>query len=789
MKRLADRKSRERVAVISVILLCALVAMAVLAPVALAQRVSFKPASGSPVRVGSGPVSVAVGDFNEDGINDMVVANANDNTISVFLGNGDGTFHQAPNSPIGVNSCLLDPLCNGVPLALAVGTFNSKKDQHLGIAVTNIPVNAGCLASAKLHNLPLQDVCSAVAILTGDGHGAFSGSNLPFYSNNFDTGGHLPTSVATGDFNNDGYADLAIANLDSGTVSILTGKGDGSFNSPSTIPVGSRPTSVAVGDFNGDQVLDLAVANGGDGTVTILTGNGDGTFRTSATFSVGNRPVSIAVRDLNGDGILDLAVANSTDSTVSVLLGNGNGTFQPAKNFGVGALPISVGIGDFNGDGKPDIAAVNRLSDVVTILLGDGSGSFAASNHIPVGNNPFSVAVKDFNGDGVDDIAVANLSSNTASVLLNNTDTTPPVTTAAATPGPNGNGWNNSGVAVTLTSTDSEPNGTGVKEIHYAIGSGTPIVIAGESVTVNFNTEGIFTLSYFAVDKAGNVEAAHSLTTRIDLTPPAISSSQSPPANPAGWNNSNVTVSFSCSDALSGIDTCTAPIVVSTEGAGQVETGTAADKAGNTATTTRTINLDKTPPVLTMPTLAPSYLLNSSLTLTFGAADALSGMATMQATLNGTPVTSGSTVTLTRLATNIFTLTAADVAGNTSTQTATFAVVYNFIGFLPPIPNDGSGLFKLGSTVPVKFQLTDAKGAVISTAVAHLTIQMISGNTLLGTPIDATASGNADVGDLFRFGGTQYVFNWSTKPVSVGTWQLQAQLDDGTVHTVVLGTK
>jgi hypothetical protein len=190
-----------------------------------------------------------------------------------------------------------------------------------------------------------------------------------------------------------------------------------------------------------------------------------------------------------------------------------------------------------------------------------------------------------------------------------------------------------------------------------------------------------------------------------------------------------------------------------------------------------------------MPTFAPSYLLNASLTFNFGATDALSGVASMQATFNGTPITSGTTLTLMHLTTNTFTLTATDVAGNTATQTSTFAVVYNFIGFLPPIPNDGSGLFKLGRTVPVKFQLTDAKGALISTAVAHLTIQMISGNTLQGTPIDASAPGNADVGDLFRFDGTQYIFNWSTQPLSIGTWQLQARLDDGTVHTVIIGFK
>jgi len=797
MKTLQATKAGRWVVLISTIFLRGALVTLVLAPIASAQRVSFSLAPNAPIGLRPGPIAIAVGDFNEDGNNDLVVANANNNTITILLGNADssgkadGTFHQSSQGPLGVNNCFADPTCNGVPLSIAVGYFNlknePKSDPHHDIAVTNIPVNADCLIKTVTNQLPLAQVCSAVAIFLGDGKGNFS-SNNSYISNNPPTG--LPTSVAVGDFNGDGYPDLAIANFDSGTIAIFTGKGDGSFNSPSTIPVGFRSTSIAVGDFNGDGKLDLAVANADAASITILTGNGDGTFTTGGNFGVGNRPVSVAAKDVNGDGILDLVVANSTDSTVSVLLGNGNGTFQPARNFGVGGSPISVGIGDFNGDGKSDIAVVNRLSDSVTILLGDGTGSFVAGNHAAVGSNPFSVAVGDFNGDAVDDLAVANLSSNTASILLNNSDTTPPVTTASPPmPAPNGNGWNNTSVAVTLSSTDSEANGTGVKEIHYAINSGTPVVVAGASATINFTTEGIFSLSYFGVDNAGSTEAAHTLTVQIDETPPTITSSQSPPANAAGWNNSDVTVSFTCSDALSGIDTCTAPITVSTEGAGQVETGTAKDKAGNTATTSRTINLDKTPPVLTMPVFAASYLLNSTYTFNFGATDALSGIATMQATFNGNPITSGTTVTLTHLAINTFTLAASDVAGNTATQTATFAVVYNFIGFLPPIPNDGSGLFKLGSTVPVKFQLTDVNGTLISTAACHLTIQMISNNTLIGTPIDATAPGNADVGDLFRFDGTQYIFNWSTKPVSTGTWQLQARLDDGTVHTVVMGTK
>jgi hypothetical protein len=128
-----------------------------------------------------------------------------------------------------------------------------------------------------------------------------------------------------------------------------------------------------VGDFNGDGKLDLAVAIMGNpnsnGSVDVLLGNGDGTFQAGTSYVVGSRPNSIAVGDFNGDGKVDLAVANQSSDSVSVLAGNGDGTFQPAVNFGAGSFPYSVAVGDFNGDGKPDLAVASAGSNNVTILM------------------------------------------------------------------------------------------------------------------------------------------------------------------------------------------------------------------------------------------------------------------------------------------------------------------------------------------------------------------------------------------------------------------------------------
>jgi hypothetical protein len=133
-----------------------------------------------------------------------------------------------------------------------------------------------------------------------------------------------------------------------------------------------------VGDINGDGNPDLAVANRGSndvpGSVSVLLGNGDGTFQAPLNLAVDSGPNSVAVGDFNGDGKLDLATANSGSypdfvGTVSVLLGNGDGAFQAARTFGVGAGPYSVAVGDFNGDGRPDLATASTYDKNVSVLI------------------------------------------------------------------------------------------------------------------------------------------------------------------------------------------------------------------------------------------------------------------------------------------------------------------------------------------------------------------------------------------------------------------------------------
>jgi len=237
--------------------------------------------------------------------------------------------------------------------------------------------------------------------------------------------GANPHAVVAADLNGDGRLDLVVANHDSGSITVLLGKPDGTFSPGVDYGVGQGPRALATGDFNGDGILDLAVLNSGDNSVSILQGMGDGTFQIMVTLAVGNMPTAAVVGDFNHDGKLDLAIANgATPGSVSILLGNGDGSFQPHHDYGTGDSPAALAAGDFNADGILDLIVANQSSSTVSILLGSGDGTFQTHVDYASGNAPVSVALGDFNGDGILDAAVANASDRSVSVLLGNADGT-----------------------------------------------------------------------------------------------------------------------------------------------------------------------------------------------------------------------------------------------------------------------------------------------------------------------------------------------------------------------------
>jgi sugar lactone lactonase YvrE len=352
-------------------------------------------AAGSPLPTGAAPYAVATGDLNGDGFADFVVANYNDGTLTVFLGNGLGVFAAQRAIPVGAE-----------PEGIAAADVNG--DGKLDLIVTNTGD-------------------STVGVLLGNGDGTFQ-TQVTYGTN------EGPAGIVVADFNHDGKLDIATSNYYAADVSILLGNGDGTFQAGVTYAAGNAPRTLTSADFNGDGNIDLAVANQSDNTVSILFGNGDGTFQAQLLYPTGASPQGLAVADFNGDGIPDLAIGNNgtggETGNLGIMLGLDGGGFGNMAVYATGGGPLGPVVADFNGDGIPDVAVENFNDDSESILLGNGDGTFQTQSTFLVGTNPYAAAIGDFNGDGYPDLAISNFSSNNETILLDQVTSTATATLA-----------------------------------------------------------------------------------------------------------------------------------------------------------------------------------------------------------------------------------------------------------------------------------------------------------------------------------------------------------------------
>jgi tetratricopeptide (TPR) repeat protein/uncharacterized protein YjdB len=303
------------------------------------------------------PVSLAAGSLNaiNNAYPDLAVASQTTNTVSILLGNGDGTF-----------SSFQTYITGNRPSAIALGTFNSNTNPYLGFVVTNFSDNS-------------------FSVFTGNGDGTFTqvrGSPFPLPSGQ--TG---PIAVTVADFNQDGIPDLAILNQTSNNVTILEGNGDGTFKLVSNTPLatGKFPVAIASGTLGGSTGPALAISNQNDNSVTVYLGKGNGTFvaASQSPFATGAPPSGITIADLANTSEGGIAVTVPSANTVLGFLDEGGGIFSTGVNSPAGSDPGAIIVGDFTGSTYPDVVVANNIpaaDGLVTLIVSPASYIPGASN-------------------------------------------------------------------------------------------------------------------------------------------------------------------------------------------------------------------------------------------------------------------------------------------------------------------------------------------------------------------------------------------------------------------------
>ena len=343
---------------------------------------------------GTGPVSIAVGDLDGNGSQDLVVANSTSDDVAILL----GVAHTTP-----INLSLAGTVTVGAtfqPSDVVRADFNG--DGLLDLAVAN-----------RNHD--------SYSVALGAPGGTFSAAVETSIAL-----GSAPVALVAADFDDDGDVDLAVLTLTTHAVVLLHGTGTGRFTGSGTVllPPGTAPVALVAADFNRDGRLDLAVTNSLLGTVSLALGNGGMTFGAAVSYPL---PVSfqgsaMTVTDLNDDGKLDLAVTGATTGDVAILLGDGLGAFAAATtaNVAAGANLSGILATDVDRDGDVDLVTVNNTAGQVAVLLGNGDGTFGAPASTAVGADATAVVGGDFNRDGRVDLAVTLAGTGQVAILIGN---------------------------------------------------------------------------------------------------------------------------------------------------------------------------------------------------------------------------------------------------------------------------------------------------------------------------------------------------------------------------------
>ncbi len=353
------------------------------------------------IPVGKEPGAIAVADVNHDGKPDIIVANVDDGTVSVLLGDGKGHFRPAPGSPFP---------CNANPNDIAVADMNGDGNPDLVIANHQTPY---------------------ITVLLGDGKGGFKPSaHSPFATKSYPH----PHGVAVGDFTGDGKPAVVTDSWGNNQILLIPTDGKGNLILPGEFfPADLHTDSgVRAADFNRDGHLDIVTVNQSAGVVGLLLGDGKGGFRKApgSPLPAGDTPWMFTVGDVNGDGNPDVAVIpyerdmhDRRNLGVTVLLGDGKGglTTMRGSPFSLAGCkgPDGVAVGDIRGNGSRDIVVACVQNDRLFFFMGTGNGTFQVSRwSVPTGWGWPGLALADLTGNGKDDVIVSNNNQGTITILF-----------------------------------------------------------------------------------------------------------------------------------------------------------------------------------------------------------------------------------------------------------------------------------------------------------------------------------------------------------------------------------
>lgn len=341
---------------------------------------------------GSAPFNVAHGDFNGDGLPDVVTANYGSNNVSFLIRNTTNTgFNPKVDYPVGIT-----------PRMVIVADFNG--DGRLDIATASNGTSREINVLIRNQNAVETNGFSSEPVIVAP---------------------YQLSSIASGDINGDGVTDLIAVHYNNNSIKVYQRNAFNSgFIGDPNVAVGNGITNGAVGDLNGDGKLDIAVCNWNNNTVSILYRNAGNTgFTAPSNLAIGISPRGIAIADFNGDGKADIVTGNHQGSNVSVLIRNAaNSGFNTVVNYPIGAYVQWVVPGDFNNDGKIDIGlnvfqGTDPNADNIFVMVNNGNGTFQTPLGFHIEGFVRAITMADFNADGQDDIFVPNYSG-TSGVLF-----------------------------------------------------------------------------------------------------------------------------------------------------------------------------------------------------------------------------------------------------------------------------------------------------------------------------------------------------------------------------------